>query len=200
MAIDLGTLGSNNQLTLNLDKGFTLDLTKQGESLKNITFAGGWDVSRCQPPFDLDLSAFFYINDKITNGNQILFFNNPKVEGGYLPKDNRDGSGSGDDETISFNLEKVPSNVNRIRLFFNIYDAKAQNKTFAGVQNAYVRILNDDNNKSEEVKFNLTQDYSMFNTVLVGDLVRNSNGWELQTIGEGLIGDLNDVLQKYANL
>ena len=46
-----------NEISLNLSKGVTLDLTKTAPSLKKVDVGLGWDVSR-NKPLDLDVFAF----------------------------------------------------------------------------------------------------------------------------------------------
>jgi len=55
--------------------------------------------------------------------------------------DNLTGAGSGDDETITVNLERIQGNIHQIFFVINIYTA---GRSFAQVANPYCRLLTAD--------------------------------------------------------
>ena len=200
MAIDLGTLQTQNngKFVVNLEKGFKVNLEKGGKSLKHLTFAAGWDKASVLPDVDIDIEAIIYENDVLKN--MVYYDNRLGVKGMELGKDNRDGSGEGDDEKMKILLDGISDSINRIRLMVSIFKAKERGQNFGSAKNAYVSIHNDDENGKEEARFNLTNDYSMFVGITVGDLVRNGDSWSFVTIGNGHAGNLQDMVNENENI
>jgi tellurium resistance protein TerD len=185
-------------ITLNLNKGALLDLTKREPGLKNIILGAGWDVAATVPAFDLDISAFLLnANGKITTGEDIVFFNHKSVSGVELAGDNRTGSGDGDDEEIHITLDNVSAQYSSIEFVVNIFDAMTRHQTFGMVNNSFVRLVNADTNK-EICRINLKGDYSSSTAVVFACLKRNGSEWEFESICEGkVIKDLNEVAALY---
>ncbi len=193
---------------INLQKGDRLELTK-GTSITVIKAALGWDAETApgKPTCDLDASVFCRdANDKILSKTDILYFGSPKdtnkkphiYSGALLHSgDDLTGSSPGDDETITFDLAKIPANVVRASIVINIYDAVNKGQKFGLVKNAFVRI--DDAAGNVLGKYDLTEDYSRFTAIHVGDVYRHNNEWKFSAVGEGKMhGDLNGFLTEWS--
>lgn len=196
MAIDLGTLQtqSNGKFVVDLEKGFKVDLEKDGKSLKHLTFAAGWDKATVLPDVDIDIQAIIYVDDVLKN--MVYYKNRTGVEGIELGKDNRDGSGEGEDEKMKISLDKISSSINRIRLMVSIFKAQERNQNFGVAKNAFISLHNDDEGGKEEARFNLTSDYSMFTGITIGDLVKNGDTWTFVVIGNGHAGNLQNMVDE----
>ena len=135
---------------LNLQKNDVLDLRKADPGLKHVMLGAGWDVAKkgffnLGADYDLDLIALLLdSNDKLVNRG-VIYFGNLKGDGIYLHGDNRTGAGDGDDERISVDLDRLPSNCNKVIFALNIYDAVSRKQGFSRVKNAYIRLVNEDN-------------------------------------------------------
>ena len=186
MAIDLGTLQTQNngKFVVNLEKGFKVNLEKGGKSLKHLTFAAGWDKASVLPDVDIDIEAIIYENDVLKN--MVYYDNKLGVKGMELGKDNRDGSGEGDDEKMKILLDGISDSINRIRLMVSIFKAKERGQNFESAKN--------------EARFNLTNDYSMFVGITIGDLIKNGDSWSFVTIGNGHAGNLQDMVDENENI
>lgn len=196
MAIDLGTLQTKNngKFVVDLEKGFKVDLEKDGKSLKHLTFAAGWDKATVLPDVDIDIQAIIYVDDVLKN--MVYYKNRTGVEGIELGKDNRDGSGEGEDEKMKISLDKISSSINRIRLMVSIFKAQERNQNFGIAKNAFISLHNDDEGWKEEARFNLTSDYSMFTGITIGDLVKNGDTWTFVVIGNGHAGNLQNMVDE----
>lgn len=193
--------GSSSPAPLNLTKGDILDLTKEAPSLKNVILAAGWDTNDAgKDNFDLDISAFLLnANGRVTNpSTQIVFFNAMQQKGIFLEGDNQTGAGDGDDEKIHIALDELDADVCEIIFNVNIYDAVAKRQTFGMVKNSYVRLLDQDNNDREILRFDLKDDASTATAVEFAKLKRNNNGWTFEALGNCLnVADLNALLIRY---
>lgn len=82
--------------------------------------------------FDLDAIAFLINeNGKVRADNDFIFFNNLKSADGSVIHngDNRTGEGDGDDETLSVDLSKVPTDVSKVILLSQFMMVKLVIKT-----------------------------------------------------------------------
>ena len=148
---------------------------------------------------DIDISAFIYHNDTLQSLDDVVWYKHTDAQTLHHSGDNRDGEGEGDDEKISIKLDGLTPDVNRIRLVATIYDFKDRGQNFGSAKNAFLTLHNDDENGKEEMRINLTGDYSMFVGIAVGDLVKKENSWQFVSIAEGYADDLNVIVNKNIN-
>lgn len=185
----------NNSGSLNLKKNDVLNLTKAAPKLNNCMLAAGWDMVDYGVDADLDISAFLLnTNNRCAD---TIYYNHMVGQGIELKEDNRTGRGDGDDEQIMIDLSQISPSINSIVFNITIYDAKTRHQTFGVVKNAYVRLVNIEND-TEICRYSLTSDFSTDTAIIVCSLNRTSTGWEFQAIGEGMVGDLNNLYNKFA--
>lgn len=185
-----------NQI-LNLEKGERVDLTKTNPGLKIAHVGLGWDVNESSggPAFDLDAFALVMNGGKLVNGKSgIIFFNNKTGAGLEHMGDNLTGVGDGDDETIKVKLAEVPGD--EVLICVNIFQAAERKQNFGQVKNAFVRVYDGETNQ-EILKFDLSEDYSKFNGMVMGKLYKKDNEWKFQAVGEGKNGDITAIAQPY---
>ena len=111
------------------------------------------------------------------------------------------GEGAGDDEVILVDLDKIPSQVNKLLFVVNIYDCVRRNQHFGMIKNAYIR-MTDAKNNSEIARYNLSDDYRGRTTLLVGLIYRYEGTWKFSAIGEGTndtgLNDMKKNLERRA--
>lgn len=188
-------------MAISLSKGEKISLTKEAPGLNNILVGLGWDTNRYDGGFDFDLDASVFLlgeNKKVACDSDLIFFNNKKHSSGSVEHmgDNRTGEGDGDDEVIKIDLSKVPSNIHRIAFTVTIYDALTRKQNFGQVENAYIRIVNPDSNE-EIIRYDLGEDFSVENAVVVGELYRHGNEWKFNAIGSGFENNLEGLCANF---
>ena len=204
-------------MSINLQKGQRIDLTKGNAGLNKIYVGLGWDPvatpssggglfkslfgggGSSQPNIDCDASVIMLKNDKVANNSDVIFFGNLKSENGAVKHsgDNLTGAGDGDDEQIVVELQSIPAEYNRLVFVVNIYDAKGRNQHFGMIQNAFIRIVNASNNQ-ELLKYNLSDNYTNQTTLITGELYRQDNEWKFAAIGTGTqAGSIREVVESY---
>ncbi|MGL5915688.1 MAG: TerD family protein [Culicoidibacterales bacterium] len=185
---------------LNLNKNDILNLTKKEPGLQYAIVGAGWDLSQTGQDFDLDIAAFLLDqNGKInpqTAMDQVVFFNNKQLTGIQLMGDNRTGAGEGDDEQINVDLLQIPAHISKIVFLVTIHEAAQRRQTFGMVENAYVRIVNQQNER-EICRFNLRDSGSTGTSVVFAELSRNQSEWEFKAVGDVKMADLNGLLSLY---
>jgi tellurium resistance protein TerD len=199
-------------MSVNLQKGQKVDLTKGNASLDKIIVGLGWDPVKqsggflsgifggSAPEIDCDASVILLNeNDKLARREDLVYFGNLKHVSGSVQHmgDNLTGGGDGDDEQIAITLSKVPQNIQKLVFVVNIYDCIKRHQDFGQIQNAFIRVFNAANNQ-ELLKFNLTDSYAGKTALLVGDVYRYNGEWKFTAIGEGLNSSgLSELTKKY---
>lgn len=184
-----------------LTKGQKVDLTKGNKGLKNIIVGLGWDVNKYDGGFDFDLdSAAFCCNGdkKVVTDADMIFYNNLKHASGAIEHmgDNLTGAGDGDDEQIKIDLSAVPESIERINFTVTIHEAEERKQNFGQVSNAYVRVVNADNNE-ELIKYDLEEDFSIETAIVVAELYRHNGEWKFNAIGSGFQGGLAALCRNF---
>ena len=187
-------------MAVNLSKGGRVNLEKESPGLQNILLGLGWDVRKTDgTDFDLDASLLMLdADDKAVGESSFIFYNNKTSACGSVEHqgDNRTGEGAGDDEVITVALPKVPENVRKMTIAVTIHDAEARNQNFGQVDNAFIRVANNDNNE-DIARYDLTEDYSSETSLIFGELYRKDGEWRFAAKGDGFAGGLQAYLATY---
>ena len=184
-----------------LKKGQKIDLTKGNASLKKILIGLGWDTNKYdgKHDFDLDTAAFCCGEDgKVHNDLDFIFYNNLKHSSDAIEHlgDNLTGDGDGDDEQMQIDLSLVPQNISRINFTVTIHEAEERNQNFGQVSNAYVRLVNEDN-EQELLRYDLGEDFSIETAIVVAELYRYNGEWKFNAIGSGFQGGLEALCKNF---
>lgn len=181
-------------MSVKLQKGQKVSLSKEQPGLSKIIVGLGWDEVRrprglfSLKPQDIDCDAFAILltDGKLANAQDIVYFGNLTHESGAVKHmgDNLTGAGDGDDEQILIDLDRIPRQYDRIVLAVNIYKAFSRRQHFGMVQNAFIRLVDGRNNK-EMCIYNLTENYSGMTAMLFGEVYRYNGEWKFSAIGQG---------------
>jgi stress response protein SCP2 len=187
-------------MSVSLQKGQKVNLSKENAGLSKVIVGLGWDAaekpsgglfgglfSKKPQDIDCDASALLLKNDKLVGGTEdLVYFGNLKHKSGTVKHmgDNLTGDGEGDDEQIMVELSRVPAEYNRIVIVVNIYQAVKRNQHFGMIKNAYIRLVDGRTNK-EMCKYNLTENYSGMTAMIFGEIYRHNGEWKFSAIGQG---------------
>ena len=187
-------------MAISLNKGGNLSLSETDPSLNQVLIGLGWDARATDGvDFDLDASAFLLAaNDKVRAETDFIFYNQTRSPEGSVEHtgDNRTGAGDGDDEAVKIDLAKVPAEVQKIAITVTIHDAESRGQNFGQVQNAFIRVVNDQTNV-EIVRFDLNEDYSTETAMIFGELYRHNGEWKFRAVGQGYNGGLSAMCRQY---
>jgi len=191
--------------SFNLDKGAKFNFCK---SINNFRIALGWDASANGNSIDVDASAF----GCISNGGKPKFYNDGshavcyanttlkqpnrsfKTADGSITHtgDNRTGEGDGDDEVIFVDVSKLPEEIDEILIFVTIYESGKRGQSFNNINNAYIRILNEETG-DELCRYDLSNEFSSA-SVQAGSLVKNDGVWSFHATGAEFNQELGDII------
>lgn len=187
-------------MALSLQKGGNLSLSKTDPSLTRILIGLGWDErSTDGVDFDLDASAFLLTaSSSVRNDTAFIFYNQLKSIDGSVQHtgDNRTGQGDGDDESLKVDLEKVPSEIQKVVFTVTIHEAELRRQNFGQVANAFIRVVNDLSG-IEIVRYNLAEDYSTETAMVFGELYRYNQEWKFRAVGQGYAGGLKAMCGQF---
>ncbi|WP_242076349.1 TerD family protein [Brevundimonas diminuta] len=187
-------------MAVSLSKGGNVSLTKEAPGLTNVTVGLGWDPRVTDgAAFDLDASVFMLDSSgKVISDAGFIFYNNKTSADGSVVHqgDNTTGEGEGDDEQVKVNLGSLPANVDKLVFAVTIHDFESRKQNFGMVQKAFIRVVNDADNK-ELARFDLSEDASTETAMVFGEIYRNGTEFKLKAIGSGFAGGLGPLAKSY---
>lgn len=181
-------------MSISLQKGQKVSLTKDNAGLAKVVIGLGWDEVQQKRGFfsakpqaiDCDASALMLRNGKLCAKEDIIYYGNLQHATRTVQHmgDNLTGAGEGDDEQIIVDLASIPEQYDKIVLVVNIYQAVQRHQHFGMIQNAFIRLV-DARNNSEMCRYNLTEDYSNMTAMIFGEVYRHGGEWKFNAIGQG---------------
>ncbi|MBC8059419.1 MAG: TerD family protein [Clostridiaceae bacterium] len=198
-------------MSVNLQKGQRVDLTKGNKGLSKILVGLGWDASAPvsrglfgKKPANIDCDAsVLMINKlgKLSSMESVIYFGHLKSSCGSVTHtgDNLTGDGDGDDEQVLVDLSKVPEEIDKLIFVVNIYDCINRKQDFGLINNAFIRIVNTSGNV-ELLKYNLSENYAGKTSLILGEMYRNNGEWKFSATGEGTNDpSLKSIIGRYTN-
>ena len=182
-------------MSVNLQKGQKVDLTKGNAGLKRLIVGLGWDEAEKKVGFfgrkkgaDIDCDASALVcgaGGKLLDKDDIVYFGNLKHRTGAITHlgDNLTGEGEGDDEQLIVELNAIPESYEKIIFVVNIYKAFERNQHFGMIKNAFIRIVDADT-KQELCKYNLSENYNNMTAMIFGEVYRYKGEWKFSAIGQ----------------
>ena len=181
-------------MSVNLQKGQKVDLTKNNQGLSKVVVGLGWDEAEqkrglfSKKPADIDCDASAILlstGGKLSSNSDVIFYHNLKHSSGAVMHcgDNLTGAGEGDDEQIIVELKKIPENYERIVFVVTIYQAKERNQHFGMIKNAFIRIV-DSSTGNEMFKYDLSENYDGKTAMIFGEIYRHNGEWKFSAVGE----------------
>ncbi|WP_158773693.1 TerD family protein [Cobetia sp. L2A1] len=187
-------------MAISLSKGGNISLSKESPGIRKIHIGLGWDNRvTTGAEFDLDASVFLLNSEgKCRQDKDFIFYGNLKSVDGSVEHtgDNLTGEGDGDDEVIIVDLEKVPADVEKLAVTVTIHEAESRGQNFGGIENAFARIVNLESSQ-EVVRYDLSEDYSVENSMIFCEVYRNNGEWKFKAIGQGFSNGLAGLASKY---
>ncbi len=161
----------------------------------------GWDTKKYDGghSFDLDAAAFLTgENGKAVSDADFIFYNNKTHASGSVTHlgDNLTGEGTGDDEQVIVELDKVPAEVQKISFTVTIHEAAERSQSLGQVSNAFIRIANEASGE-ELLRYDLGEDFSIETAIVVAELYRHSGEWKFNAVGSGFEGGLAALCKNF---
>lgn len=195
-------------MSISLQKGQKVSLSKDNAGLSRVIIGLGWDEVP-QPrggffapkpqPIDCDASAILLQDGKFRAKEDVVYFGNLRHRTGTVQHmgDNLTGAGDGDDEQIIVDLAQIPPQYDRIVIVVNIYSAVQRRQHFGMIQNAFCRLV-DARTNMEMCKYNLSENYSGMTAMIFGEVYRHNGEWKFNAMGQGTTDPgLNELVRRF---
>lgn len=204
------------EMSLNLNKGGSLSLTKAAPQMTEMVFGAGWDKP-ANGKADLDLTVIALGADgKCRSEDDFIYFGATKDKDGNpvdakvlgaLPRnkagtivstgDNRTGEGDGDDEQIRVHLSTLDTGITKLIAVLTRTSEDGQAQIALGdVPNASVRALNAEG-EVELAKFNVAGNPDA-KSLTLAEVTREADGsFTFKAVGEYSSDDLGVLMAKY---
>lgn len=164
------------------------------QDLSNVHISLEWD-KETQSNLLLDMQAFLLGHtEKVPNNDCFLFFNQPHFQNGIVSLQEAEDNMK-KYQNFSFNLDRIPLEVQSILLTGVLHDAKRNNLTFNKVRNLNLKIK--DGNRDTVLTFPLSEVLSLETSAVFGKLYRHQGKWRFQAVGGGYYDELQDFCLRY---
>ena len=139
-------------MSISLQKGQKVSLSKESKGLSNVLVGLGWDAVEQRSglfglfkaaDIDCDATAILLKDGKFCDKSDVVYFGNLEHKSGTVRHmgDNLTGEGEGDDEQIQIDLSKVPADYDRIVIVVNIYDCIKRKQEFGMIKKSRTMVL-----------------------------------------------------------
>lgn len=185
----------DKKMSVNLQKGQKVDLTKGNAGLKTLVVGLGWDEApkkfslfgKNNNDIDCDASALLISANtgKLLGPVDVVYYGQLQHRSGAIRHcgDNLTGAGDGDDEQLIVELTKVPADYSKIVFVVTIYQAVERKQHFGMIRNAFIRIVDADKG-TELCKYNLSENYDGKTAMIFGEVYRYNGEWKFGAVGE----------------
>lgn len=183
-----------------LEKGVNVAVKDaQGADLTNVRVGLGWDTG--SESIDIDASMLMLKGGRHNNGGKVLgnsgallYYGCLDLPGLHHHGDNRTGAGDGDDEKLDVTFAALPTECTSIMVIANIF---AGVSNFGSVNNVTCNVYDSITSTNKLATLDLTEDYSGKNAIIVGEFYKHNGSWKYAAIGEGITGQLKDVIHRW---
>ena len=196
-------------MAINLKKGQRISLKKEAPGLTKVMCGLGWDVSESKGlfglfkanDFALDASVLCLTNkDKLKSKSDVVYYRNLEHSSGAITHqgDNLTGEGDGDDEQILVDLTRLPDDILKLVFVVNIYKARQRQQSFGQVKNAFVRLVNLNDNKEIARYSLLGEEYGGKTGMILAEVYRDQEEWKMEAVGKGfMVNGLQEITNQY---
>lgn len=177
-----------------------INLNEKDRTVRQLRVAAGWDLKEFDGEnIDVDLSCFILGKDGQTREDEdFVFYNNLKSADLAVRHlgDNRTGFGELDDEAIIIDLNALAYNVYKIVFCMSIYLADERDHTFNQVQNAFVRVVNEETD-TELARDDFAENFGDATAMQFCEIERIGTEWHFKKIHKPAPKGLKDIAESY---
>jgi len=185
----------------NIQKNQEASLNDIIANLRQIIVGFNWEAPAEieRSPVDIDASVFLLSKDgKVRFDTDFVFYNNQETENGSVIHlgECKTPEGRGDNERIQIVLDGLGFDVDKIVFAITIHNSRDRSQNFSIVKNAFMRIIDIDNNV-EMIRLDLEDQIDDCDGLIFGELYRDLSGWKFRALNKGIKGGLYIVANEY---
>ncbi|WP_326697642.1 TerD family protein [Streptomyces sp. NBC_01754] len=160
-----------------MTKGANVGLAALGENIGSVVMSLGW--SSPGGDGDADVSVLLLDgNGKVRSDADFCFYNNPIVGNGSVQLLGKTPTADGDEDRISFDLDAVPPEVERIVVAASRY-GRAR---FGDLNDLHLTLF--DGSGDNLIQFSV-EDAGAVSACTFGELYRRDGAWKFRAVGQG---------------
>lgn len=176
-------------MSVNLQKGQKISLSKEQPGLSKVIVGLGWAQASGYQSQDIDCDALAILlgQNYKSIATDVVFYNHLCHESNavkHMGDNLTGGSGVSDDEQIVIDLSRIPPHIDRIVIAVTIYKAEEKSQHFGMISSAFIRLVNADSNK-EICIYNLSENYYGATAMIFGELYKRDGEWRFNAVGQG---------------
>lgn len=176
-------------MSVNLQKGQKISLSKEQPGLSKVIVGLGWAQASGYQSQDIDCDALAILlgQNYRSIATDVVFYNHLCHESNavkHMGDNLTGGSGASDDEQIVIDLSRIPTHIDRIVIAVTIYEAAKKSQHFGMISNAFIRLVNADSNR-EICIYNLSENYYGATAMIFGELYKRDGEWRFNAVGQG---------------
>lgn len=173
-------------MTIELDIGEDISLTKESPGLRKVIIGLGWGSTPNAQDLDIDLSAFLCDDSKKVLSNlDFIFYNNRRSADGTVLHLGEEAVSFGDQEALAVDLVRLHPSVRTVICSVSIYAEGGE--TLQRAQGLFLRVLNGES-KSELAKLPIQDGSISQPCVLMGEVYRLNYDWRLRAVAQPIAG------------
>ncbi|MYR99288.1 MULTISPECIES: TerD family protein, partial [unclassified Streptomyces] len=158
-------------------KGANVGLAALSENVGSVVMSLGWSSPTGEG--DADVSVLLLDgNGKVRSDADFCFYNNPVVGNGSVQLLGKTPTADGDEDRISFDLDAVPPEVERVVVAASRYGGAR----FGDLNDLHLTLA--DGSGDSLVQFSI-EDAGAVSACIFGELYRRDGAWKFRAVGQG---------------
>lgn len=193
----MSTVANNNKTksdrldVINPSKGEEINISKEVPYLNKVIFWLGNDINDSNKYYvDINIAASVFLDDYTERTDEEMF----ELYNSWVSY-NEEVVGAENKQAI-INLSTVPENTDKITISATI-DNDGNDQKSVVVDNAYCGLLDAENNDKGIIHFDIGEEISTDDIIIVGELYRHNGDWKLKVVGQKFEGGLEEFNKGY---
>ncbi|MEC7986049.1 MAG: TerD family protein [Myxococcota bacterium] len=166
-------------MSIALKAGQTLSIKENFGDVQEVGFGFGWGCA--EGDLHVELNCFMLDKRKkfVEMENGFTFEESVMVH----PEDQMDGANARDLLQLNVDFRQVPAAVEKLVFVANLFHPDWGDH-FGQISNAYIRLFHKESGR-EKMRFLFNQNSNGKTVMVLMQLIRGEQGWEIQSIGQG---------------
>lgn len=185
----------------NIVKDQSKSLEEIVPGLNKILVGFSWDVPEQieHNDVDVDVAAFLLKPDgNVRYDTDFVFYNNLETDNGSVKHlgDCKTPEGKGDNERVQILLQEVGFDVDRIAFSLTFHNSHERLQDLTVFKGGFLRVIDVEQNK-ELIRFDLEDLDPECDSLIFGELIRDTSGWTFNATKDGRHGGLYSIASDF---
>lgn len=185
VVVDNNKTKSDSPVLINVSKGEEINISKEYPLIEKIIVGLGNDCNKGYDDIKTSIDATVFSDgvDGKTDEELFEFYNS------FISYNDIDWH-----QQVIINLSHVPEDTHKIKIN-SVIDNNDNKPKFIVVDNAYCRLLDAEDNDKLIIHFDIGEEISIDDIIIVVNLYRNNGDWKLRAVGQRFEGGLEAYIK-----